>query len=116
MRERPTGALYLTTCGKTVIDTCTFTTNTARKHQTHTSSAPYGGAICAKNLSRLEITDSHFAGNGSVGLNGIGGAVYVPKKTSYGLYGRKRSSSVTTDWTRPECALRTRPPAETIVR
>ena len=83
-QETQGGALYLTTCGKTVIDTCTFTTNTARKHQTHTSSAAYGGAICAKNLSRLEITDSHFAGNGSVGLNGIGGAVYLADATGNG--------------------------------
>ncbi len=83
-QETQGGALYLTGCGQAFIDDCTFTTNTARKHTTHTSSAAYGGAICAVNLSRLEIADSHFAGNDSVGRNGIGGALYLADASGNG--------------------------------
>ncbi|MBQ6924122.1 MAG: fibronectin type III domain-containing protein [Kiritimatiellae bacterium] len=76
-QETQGGALYLTTCGNVAIDSCQFLGNVARKHTAHDSSAAYGGAICAINLARLEITDSDFAANGSVGRKGIGGAVYL---------------------------------------
>ncbi len=70
------GAIYMSG-GSAAISDCLFTTNSTLKNENYSRDNGRGGAIYAKTLSSLDISDSVFIGNLNNELDGRGGLIYL---------------------------------------